>query len=286
MTDHQEEMLALHALRTLTPEEVRLLESESRYDPRMREALEEFEETAAEIAWLLPEEAPPAEMRAQLLTEVKARARANVVPLAITFRLLRSPIIAWAAAAAIAVAAVSLWTRNHSLAQRASALAQKDAETQGQIAMARDARQNLEKQLADANTRLSDVSAELKRVNEQFAVKKMELAMLRVSANANIRYAAGSAAVVWNQEKQEGILKLEDMPAVQPNKDYQLWVICKQCKHPVNAGVVKVSADGTTTVTFKPVKHIAEPLKFAISVEAQGGVPEKSSEGPIIFASR
>jgi anti-sigma-K factor RskA len=53
----------------------------------------------------------------------------------------------------------------------------------------------------------------------------------------------------------------------------------------VNAGVVKVSADGTTSITFKPSEHIAQALKFAISLETQGGVADKP-EGPVIFASR
>jgi anti-sigma-K factor RskA len=113
----------------------------------------------------------------------------------------------------------------------------------------------------------------------------MELAVLRATS-PNSRYTEGSAAVVWNQDKQEGILKIENMPGVQATKDYQLWVICKQCNHPVNAGVVKVEADGTTSITFKPTEHIAQALKFAISVEEKGGVAKKSPDGPIILASR
>jgi anti-sigma-K factor RskA len=284
MTDHQEEMLALHALRTLSPEEVRLLESESRYDAKMRDTLAEFEETAAEIATLVPEEAPPPELRAELLKQVKLRAKGSSTAVATTFRLLRSPIIAWAAAAAIAVGAASLWTRNQVLGKRINELAMKEAEAQGQVKIARDAEAELKKRLVTTQTQVSDLTTQLRQTNEQF--QKVQVAALRTSPNANNRYASSVAAVAWSQEKQEGVLKIEDMPAVQPNKDYQLWVICKQCKHPVNAGVVKVDADGTTTITFKPVHHIAEPLRFALSVEAQGGVPEKSSDGPIIFASK
>src|SRR4051812_39356663 len=105
MTGHQEEMCALHALRMLSPEEVRLLESESRYDARLRETLEEFEETAAEIARLLPEEAPPEELRSQLMARLKDRTRANAKPLISPVRLIRSPLLAWAAAIALSVVA-------------------------------------------------------------------------------------------------------------------------------------------------------------------------------------
>jgi anti-sigma-K factor RskA len=285
MTDHQEEMLALHAMRTLTPEEVRLLESESRYDPRMRETLEEFEETAAEIALLLPEDAPPEEMRSQILAQVKARARGNVVPFSAPLRLLRSPIVAWAAAAVIAFGAFGLWKQNHQLDQRASALAQSEAAAKDYAGKARMEGASLLRKLIDASTKISDLNKQVEDLNSKLGVKNMELAVLRATST-NSRYAEGSAAVVWDQDKQEGILKIENMPGVQASKDYQLWVVCKQCKHPVSAGVVKVEADGTTSITFKPTEHIAEALKFAISVEEKGGVPVKSDTGPIILASR
>jgi anti-sigma-K factor RskA len=285
MTDHQEEMLALHAVRTLTPEEVRLLESESKYDARMRETLEEFEETAAEIARLLPEEAPPPEMRSQILSELKAHVRGNVTPFTVPLRILRSPFVAWAAAAAIAVAAVSQWNRNRQFDQTIAALSQSDAAAQKAAEKARADMQAVERRLADMTAKNSDLTAELKRVNAEFAVANMQVAMLR-SVSGVKRYDEATSLVVWNQEKQEGLLKLENMPAVQPNKDYQLWIICKQCQHPVSAGVVKVNNQGVTTITFKPSNHIAQALKFAISIEEQGGVPEKPETSPIIFASR
>jgi anti-sigma-K factor RskA len=282
MTDHQEEMLALHALRTLTPEEVRLLESESRYDPRMRETLEEFEEMVGEIGRLLPEDAPSEDLRAQLLARLKVHARGNVTPFTAPLRMLRTPIVAWAAAAAIAIGAFGLWTRNRQLDHRATALAQSEAAAKNEAASATATKQAIEKKLADAGQKQAELAAQLDQAIEKQAVKNMEVAMLRSSLK---RYEEGSAMVVWNQEKQEGLLKLENLPEVQPGKDYQLWIICKQCQHPVSAGVVKVAADGTTAIVFKPSHHIAEVMKFAISVEAQGGVTGKP-EGPVIFASR
>jgi anti-sigma-K factor RskA len=282
MTDHQEEMLALHALRTLTPEEVRLLESESRYDARMRETLGEFEETVGEMGRLLPNETPPEEMRAQVLARVKAHARGNMTPFTVPFRLLRSPVLAWAAAAAIAVGAFGLWKRNHQLEQRADALAQAETAALKNAESVRAAQQALEQKVAELSGTITDLTAERDRLQKSFAVSSMQVATLRSSLK---RYEEGTAMVVWNQAKQEGLLKLENMPEVQANKDYQLWVICKECQHPVSAGVVKLKPDGTTVITFKPSHHIAQAMKFAISVEAQGGANEKP-EGPVIFASR
>lgn len=282
MTERQEEQLALHALRTLSAEELRLLESEWRYDPRMRDTLDEFEDSAAEIARLLPEESPPDELRAQLLVKLKAHSR-KAVPFSAPLRLLRSPVVAWAAAATVVVASLGLWTRNRQLDQRMHALAQSEITAKGEAAQARDAQLDLEKQLAAANAQAAGLTAELDRVRQGFAVSAMQVAMLRSSLK---RYEEGVALVVWNQEKQEGLLKIEHMPPAQAGKDYQLWVICKQQRAPVNAGILKVDDQGVATVTFKPGKRIAEVAKFAISVESAGGVAEKSEDGPIILAGR
>src|SRR5687767_14201489 len=66
VTDRQEEQAALYALHTLDEHEKRILQTEMKVDARLREAITEFEETAAEMARLLPEEAPPPELRDRL----------------------------------------------------------------------------------------------------------------------------------------------------------------------------------------------------------------------------
>jgi len=52
-------------------------------------------------------------------------------------------------------------------------------------------------------------------------------------------------------------------------------------KTPVNAGVVRVDAQGFTKVGFKPTLDIQQADKFALSAEKKGGVAE--NEGPIIL---
>lgn len=71
------------------------------------------------------------------------------------------------------------------------------------------------------------------------------------------------------------------MPPVDMTKDYQLWVVDPNNPKPVNAGVVKVDADGFAKIDFKPVIEVCSAAKFALSVEQQGGVPE--NVGPIIL---
>jgi anti-sigma-K factor RskA len=61
-------------------------------------------------------------------------------------------------------------------------------------------------------------------------------------------------------------------------------VIDKKNSNPVSAGVIKVDSHGVASVTFKPVEPVPAAAKFAISIEALGGVPRKSTDGPIVFS--
>lgn len=281
MTERQEEQAALHALSALSPEEVRLLQSEWRYDARMREEFAELEDAAAHVALLLPPDAGAAELRADVLAALKAHRRAKTSILALPLQLVKSPWVAWAAAAAVALTALGTWTRNRQLDQRVTALINSETAAQGEVAKAGAAQRELEKKLAEAKTHAETLKAEIEKIHQGFALARMEVAMLKSSSK---RYEYGEVLVVWNQEKQEGMIELKNMPPPQPNKDYQLWIICKQQRAPVDAGVIKVNAQGVGRVTFKPAKPIAELAKFAISVEKEGGAPEVT--GQIVLASQ
>ncbi|RBP47432.1 anti-sigma-K factor rskA [Roseimicrobium gellanilyticum] len=281
MTDRQQEQIALHALDALTPEEVRVLESEWRYEARLREEYAELSEVAAEIAHLMPAETPPADVREQLLATLKRQRRAKVTPISIAWKVVRSPWVAWAAAAVIAVSATGLWTANRELNNRVTTLVMSETAAQGEVADARKAQDLLKTQVADADARYAKLLTEAEQLRKGIAVASMEVSMLRASVK---RYEEGEVLVVWDQTKQEGLIKLAHMPSVQPGKDYQLWVICKRQQTPVNAGVVKVNEKGEATVVFHPSKHIAEVSKFAVSLEKEGGAPEV--EGPVILASK
>ncbi len=285
MTEHQEEQAALHALHMLDPHESRILESEMRTDSRLRESVTELEEAAAMIAFLLPEQVPPPECRRALLTALKQRRRANMAALSSPFRLLRNPWLARAAAAGLAVAAVGLWNSNQGLSSKIASLSKSEAAARMEAVKAGAINETAAIKLADAGSALikvkSELGAEIERLKAAGDVSHMEAVALRAAIK---RYEEGVAIVIWDSEKQEGKLKLEKMLPVPPNKDYQLWVIDKKTPGaPVSAGVIKVDQRGFATVTFKPVESVTEMTKFALSLEKQGGVPQKSQDGPIVF---
>lgn len=149
-----------------------------------------------------------------------------------------------------------------------------------QLDKALDSNKTLEQELAQRAKANDDLKAELARLTQANDAAKMQIATLQSTVK---EYKQGVAVVVWNSEKQEGILKLEKMPPLDSNKDYQLWVVDPSKKNPVDAGIVTIDPDGFAKVTFKPTLNIDQADKFALSVEKKGGVPVR--EGPIVLLS-
>ena len=81
------------------------------------------------------------------------------------------------------------------------------------------------------------------------------------------------------------MLKVSQLAMPASDKDYQLWLIDPQYKSPVSAGIFAMDpATGEAHVKFKTDKAIDTIAKFAISLEAKGGMPEP--HGPIVMLSQ
>jgi len=93
--------------------------------------------------------------------------------------------------------------------------------------------------------------------------------------------ADAKATVAWQPGRQSGVIRITNLPAPEPGKDYQLWAVDAAHKDPVSAGVIRVDKNGVAQVRFKPVDTAQQVKAFAISVEREGGVPKK--EGPILL---
>jgi anti-sigma-K factor RskA len=93
--------------------------------------------------------------------------------------------------------------------------------------------------------------------------------------------ADAKATVAWEPGSQSGVIRISNLPAPEPGKDYQLWAVDAEHKDPISAGVVRVDKNGVAQIRFKPVEKAEHVKAFAISLEREGGVPKK--EGPILL---
>jgi anti-sigma-K factor RskA len=115
------------------------------------------------------------------------------------------------------------------------------------------------------------------------AIAQADLEGIEVATLSSMMAVAprAKAVAVWDGEHQEGVLTVSSLPALEPDKDYQLWIIDPRYENPVNGGVFSVSAQGETKIRFKPDQPIESISAFAVSLERKGGVPK--AEGPMVL---
>jgi anti-sigma-K factor RskA len=130
--------------------------------------------------------------------------------------------------------------------------------------------------LAMERTRMRHEIAELR---DRDALTTLRIASL----SSQLQGVKGQGAIAWSTETQRGLLKLEKMPPLERNQDYQLWVIDPRYPQPVSGGLVRVDDEGNARLTFTVDVPIRNADKFAISRERMGGA--MSPEGPIVMMS-
>jgi len=157
------------------------------------------------------------------------------------------------------------------------------AETSRQLEKAKAELLARQDRLAEVGDKLAAANSEISALREKMRAEG-DLAQFKIATLASL---AGNspqalAVAVWNPATQRGVLRVEKLPALASDKDYQLWLIDPAYPAPTDAGVFTVDpATGHAQVTFKPNQRVNNAAKFAVSLERKGGVPKP--EGPILL---
>jgi hypothetical protein len=129
--------------------------------------------------------------------------------------------------------------------------------------------------------RLATTEHLVTELRQQADVSRLKITSLAPQAGNSPQ---ARAIAVWNPDRQEGVLVVSQLPALAPDKDYQLWVIDPQYPIPVDGGVFTVDEKtGDARLDFKPGKTVAGTATFAVSLERKGGAPK--AEGPMVLIS-
>ncbi len=270
ITDHQEELATLHSFGLLEGAEKTAFEAELSGNAGLRAYCDRLAEASAALALGAPQVEPPGGLKDRILSAVDAPAAGGKV---VAFPLLR--LVPWAAAAALAVAALWL-VRQNQLLQNENATLRTDRQ------LAEVAYQMAQNQLAQrsllAEKMITGLGEKLRHAED--------LARLKITALASLAGNTKEAQViaVWDPEQQAGLLSMDKLPAIADTQDYQIWVVDPAYKDPVNGGVFHVSADGRVALAFKPDQPVKQAAAFAISLEKRGGVPK--AEGPIVLLGK
>ncbi len=121
---------------------------------------------------------------------------------------------------------------------------------------------------------------------EQLIAASAETSVIPWSQPAFEEYAAVTGDVTWNDDLQQGYMRLTGMPANDPERSqYQLWIVdSDRDANPVDGGVFDIPAGGGEVVIPIDAKlRVSEPEAFAITREKPGGVVV--SAGPLLVVA-
>lgn len=282
--ERKEESASLYAFGLLEGQERTAFEAELASNPELRRLVDELQQTSSGLALGAPQVAPSEKLRERVLASIAATpaadrsASAGASPAASSPAPVSSaPVIlfpmtawlGWAAAACFAILAGYVSIRY--LAIRSEVTLQKENARIVEIQL-----HSLEQTLEAERIVTTKQIADLRQAGDLAQLKIARLAsLLKDSPEA-------MAIAVWNPLKQEGVLTVENLPFIQQDQDYQLWVVDPRYKDPVNGGVFKVDQRGGAHINFRPDQPVTAATQFAISRERKGGVPK--AEGPMVAA--
>ena len=106
-------------------------------------------------------------------------------------------------------------------------------------------------------------------------------------ASASDPYAGLSGEVIWNDEKQEGYMSLENLAVNDPTiNQYQLWIVDPERDElPVDGGVFDITQkDGKQIIPIRNALAINKPVAFVITLEQPGGVVKSKQEVVVALA--
>jgi anti-sigma-K factor RskA len=268
-SDLHEEFAALRALGLLAQPELQTFEAELRADAELARLSHSLENTVTQLALAAPQLQPPPGLKQRVLGAVpepdqqpaEGHSLGRFAP--------------WALAAALALTAAGLAFQNLGLRQENGVL-------QTELRLAEVASRTAQGQLAErsllAEGMINKLGANLRRSED--------LARLKVSALASLagNTKEAQAIAVWDPEQQTGLLTIDQLPATEAEKDYQIWVVDPAYQNPVNGGVFHVTTTGRSSLAFRPDQPVKQAAAFAISLEKKGGVPK--AEGPIVLLGK
>lgn len=300
--ERQEELASLYALDLLEGGERTRFESELGHNPSLQALTRDLRNAGSALAFAATPATPPPELRARLLESVAGRREPAPViqPPVSVFR----SFAPWALAAGLALCAgwfAQLYLASQSeadLLRSQSELAavslkavrqQLEAErilASQQVADLERQKSGAETQLAEARAKFADREDQIARFTSELKTQ-VDLANLKVTALASLlkNSPSAQAIAVWNPASQEGLLKVEKLPPLEPTQDYQLWVVDPQYPNPVDGGVFTVDpATGEARLVFHAKQPVATINAFAVTLERKGGVPK--AEGPFVLLGK
>lgn len=251
--DQWQDLLAGYVLGDLSPEDAIRVRQYLAEHPEQTAEIEKLQSAIALIALSLPEETPPADLKARILQSAEATPQASSAephPIRSSVRRRRRINPIWVIAGGVAACAIAtLATMNYQLRQEVAQLKQ-----QQQLLVAREAELS----------RYQDTVALLRQPNNR---------LFKLAGTGTMTTASGS--FVLTPSRQSAILVLQNLPPLPENRRYQLWAVVHDQKMPCP----KFLPDAEGRVFLKlPAEQLMETSKVVITVEPMEETPQPTGE--------
>jgi len=271
--ERRDELASLYALGVISSAEHAELQLQLRAAPDASQLLRDLCRTTVGLAQNVPLVDPPAQLRTRVLTGITGKqfgpaplAFAAAPPVAVARPVRAWP--GWLAAAAAILLAVGVGAYALQLRGRVD---------------------HVEQQLAQETSRASRAEQDLVTIRRALGNAESQTRTLRLEAAVLIApdmtkvdlagqpAAPGAAARAFWSRTQGLVFAANHLPALPPNKTYQLWVVAAQ-KAPISAGLLTPDAQGGVTAHFVTPLDIPTPVALAVTLEPAGGVPAPTGE--------
>lgn len=256
--DHiSQEDMALHALQALSKGESAAVRAHLAQCALCRDELAKFSSDVAMIGLSAPQHLVPEGARQRFLSRIAADAsgskqtvkqerRGQVLPFP------HHAWIPWAAAAVLAILAISLFVKNIAL----------------------------NKELADVSTKVTDLTGQSAQARKVFELLTSHSAQ-RVLLTASKASIEPTGRAVYLADSGSLVFQANDLKQVASDKTYELWVIPVNGK-PIPAGLFRPDAGGSASVIMPPLPKGVPAKAFGVTIEKAEG--SDTPTAPIIIS--
>jgi anti-sigma-K factor RskA len=246
-----EEFLPAYALGALDGEDLRALEEHLAAGcPACRRDLDLWQRDLEALAESVTPIQPSDTTRARILRFAAAPVPVRSVP-------------RWLPFAAAAVLLLAVWGFAGQIRLR------------GELRRMAAGQESLERRVADLGREVQQARFEVRHTAQALQV----LAAPHVSTTvlAGLGPTPGAAGHTYvNPQTHDALFYAFNLPALGPDKTYQLWFIADG--KPVSAGTFSVDPRGTGSLRVERVVDVKDIQAWAVTVEPRGGVPQPTGE--------
>jgi anti-sigma-K factor RskA/outer membrane murein-binding lipoprotein Lpp len=249
-----EELLPAYALGALDGEDLRELEEHLAAGcAECRRQLDLWQGDLEALAESVPPIEPSETTRARVL---RLPGAAPAQP-----RSLRSP--RWLPFAAAALLILGVWGVAGQIRLR------------GEVRRLSAERDRLEHRVAALDREVEQARSEARRAAQ--ALQVLAAPQVRSVVLAGLGPTPGAAGHTYvNPRTRDALFYAFNLPALEPDKTYQLWFITGG--KPVSAGIFSVDPRGTGSLRVENVADAKDIQAWAVTVEPRGGVPQPTGE--------